>query len=88
VISEKQLLAEAGRDKKSTRREDRTDKQNDNTNTTAKAEEQKRADAQKRSWIHNDEARDCRQKPCTRSKESVIKGEKRSEKKRDKQIIR
>jgi hypothetical protein len=52
VISEKQLLAEVGREKKCTRREDRTDKQNDNTNTTAKAEEQKEAERKNQRGIH------------------------------------
>jgi hypothetical protein len=61
VISEKQLPAEAGRGKKSTRREDRTDKQNDNTNTTAKAEEQREAERKNQSGIHKNEARHSRQ---------------------------
>jgi hypothetical protein len=61
VISEKQLLAEAGREKKSTRREDRTEKQNDNTNTTAKAEEQREGERKKKSGIHKNVARHRRQ---------------------------
>jgi hypothetical protein len=61
VISEKQLLAEAGREKKSTRRKDRTDKKNDNTYTTAKAEEQREAERKKRSGIKKNVARHRRQ---------------------------
>jgi hypothetical protein len=38
VISEKQLLTEEGREKKNTRRKDRTDKKKDNPDTTAKGE--------------------------------------------------
>jgi hypothetical protein len=56
VKSEKQLLAEAGREKKSTRREERRDEQNDNTNTTAKAEEQREDERKNRSEIHKNEA--------------------------------
>jgi hypothetical protein len=52
VISKKHLLAEAGREKKNTRRKDRTDKQNDNTNMTAKAEEQREAVRKNKSGIH------------------------------------
>jgi hypothetical protein len=61
VISEKQLLAEAGRGKKSTRREDRTDKLNENTNTTSKAEEQREAERKNESGIHKNVARHRRQ---------------------------
>ena len=61
MISEKQLLAEAGRGKNRTRREDRADKQNDNTNTTAKAEEQREAKRIERSGIHKNVARHRRQ---------------------------
>jgi hypothetical protein len=41
VISEKQLLAEAGREKKSTRRKERTDKQNDKPNVKKKQKSRK-----------------------------------------------
>jgi hypothetical protein len=61
VKSEKQLLAEAGREKKSTRQEDRTDKQNDNPNTTRKAEEQRKAEVENPSGIHRNVARHRRQ---------------------------
>jgi hypothetical protein len=61
VISENKLLAEAGREKKSTRREDRPDKQNDNKNTTAKAEKQREIERKKRSGIHKNIARHRRQ---------------------------
>jgi hypothetical protein len=55
VRSEKKL-AEAGREKKSTHREDRTDKKNDNQNTTKKAEKQKEAEVKSRTKIQGDAA--------------------------------
>jgi hypothetical protein len=61
VISEKQLLAEAEREKKCTRRKDLTDKQKDSTNTTAKAEEQREAERKNQSGIHKNEAGNRRQ---------------------------
>jgi hypothetical protein len=52
VESEKQLIAEAGREKMRKRREDRTNKQNDNKNTTEKAKEQREAEVENRGRIH------------------------------------
>jgi hypothetical protein len=61
VRSEKQLIAEAGREKMRKRRDDRTNKQNDNKNTTEKAEEQREAEVENRSRILRKVARRPRQ---------------------------
>jgi hypothetical protein len=88
VISKKQLLAEAGREKKSTRREDRRDKQNDNTNRTAKAEEQREVERKNKSGIHKNVARDRRQTPKRRGKENAIKRKREGDVQNNKHLIR